>query len=635
MSIHKIFAKCLILAVYFLPSSVSFSQTALTETAGKTHFFVSAFNLGTVDQIPPTAESVVDGLNTSGWCSAETRVSPSDWNVVPAGIDPRRWLSVVAVGFDKQAEAYIFQFDQPGGGVRLVAHFSHRKRPSNGAERWFQPTPQLLGVFQTEALRASTQSGVPLRLEIVEAPTADTQKEPGFDEALSLPPRTVLPPLKAIITAAACLEGWVPTAESAKHRARLEVRVQDRACSFRLAVQHDGQERVFARSRVPWEEFHEQLRVLFRLPRLRAGIADFTRLSPGATEVLESDGNRTFVQADGELIALDTNAQEVWRLRSHKGKLPPGPKARKPDHFLARRENSGKVRLFGWGTSLTEISPTDGAVTPLANEAPAGSTPSFDADTNGELALAREERVFLFSAGKEKWNVTETSAVLCGPLLEPDRVLLGNERGELVALAKADGKVLWRKEGGARFWGPIVACGDSRLAFSQAEETLFCFDPKNGEIHWKFATGDVLVQAPFLQAGSIVVASKRNHIWRLDPKNGAVQAEVQMQDWVLGVRPLPEEKEAHIAVNEASGRIILLGPKLNPTWETSIGTRLLGKLAVTQMRPQWTPSKKNSRGSSEEILEDLSAEAAGLRSYLFCSDSKGFLYKISHRELAP
>ncbi len=602
-------------------------------TGNKPQFLVSAFNLGTVDQIPPTVESVLEGLNGSEWSSAAAQVSRQEWNEVPQGVDPAHWLSVVAVGFGKQAEAYVFQFNRADGGARLLAHYAHRKRLSQGSERWFQPTPQLLGVLQNHFARGGGPEGVPLQLEIVEATGAGAADSAGFEEALSLPPHVVLPPVKAIVTAAACSQGWAPTQKPAAARAKMEVRVLDRACSFRLTLEREGRQSIFTKERVPWEEFHEQLSVLFRWPGLSPAVVDFTRLNPREVELLDSDAARTFALIEGELAALDPNGQEVWRLRSIKGKT--AVPLKKPDFFSVRREDSGKLRLFGWGASLVEISPADGKVTALAPEAPVGSAPTFDADSAGEVVVAREGRVAFFSAGKERWSTTETVPVQCGPRLEGDRVVFGNERGELVALARADGKPLWRVEAGGRLWGRIAAAGALRLAFSNEEETLLAFDPRDGKVQWRFAAGDALVQPPFVHENALVLATKNNRVVRLVPESGALQAEAKLGAWILGVRPFSAGKSGLLLVGDASGRLTALDAALKPVWEASSGARNTGAPVLAQLRPQWKqPPKKNPRGSSEEMLENLAAETDGLLPFLLCSDSKGFLYKISTRDLS-
>jgi outer membrane protein assembly factor BamB len=617
------------LSAFFWAVVVSAADPALPQ------FAVSAFDLGAVDQVAPQAAGIAAELNAAEWCNAEPQSAGGEWNQVPSGVDSSRWLSVVTVGFGKQADAYVFQFNGPGGAARLAAHLPHRKRYSNGAEQWFPPFERLLRVFHANYVNSEPTSPVPLQLEIVEAPETGAPApvlsgDAGLDDSLTLPAKKVLPPLRAIITAAACVAGWAPTQRPAAAQARVEVRVLDRACSFRITLNRDGREATYSRERVPWEEYHEQLALLFRLPMLGGKVVDFVRPNPGKVEVLDVEGNRIVCLVDDELAALDPNGQEAWRLRLPQSKAPGAVK--KVERYTTRRDAAGKLRLFRWSTALAEIALADGRLVPLAPAAPSVSA-AFDVDTRGEAVLAQDGRLSLFAAGKPVWSLTESSPVQCGPRLEPDRVLFGNERGELVAVSRADHRELWRVNGGGRLWGEIAAAGALRLAFSNEDETLVAFAPQDGSVKWRFPAGDVLVQPPFEHQGAVVVVTKQNRIVRLAPESGAVLQETKLPAWIVCVRAMEIGKQNVLAVSDSSGRLQLLGPDLKLVWEVATGARLTGRPVLAQLRTRWKVPAKAAKGSSEEMLENLAAETDGTQPFLLSSDTGGFVYKISTSDL--
>ncbi|HEV7406167.1 MAG TPA: PQQ-binding-like beta-propeller repeat protein [Chthoniobacteraceae bacterium] len=619
------------LLALLLVSSAALSQGAETALP---QFVVSAFDLGAVDQIAPQSASLAAELNAAEWCTAVAQPAGGEWNQPPASVDPARWLSVVTVGFGKQAEAYVFQFGGPESAARLVAHLPHRKRYSNGAEQWFPPFDRLLRVFHANQAQ-SRVPGLPLQLEIVEAqdtgaPAPALSGEAGLDDSLTLPSKKVLPPLRAIITAAACSAGWAPSALPAATRARVEVRVLDRACSFRVTFNSAGRETTYTKERVPWEEYHEQLALLFRLPLLGGKIVDFVRPNPGKVELLEAEGNRIVCLVDDELAALDPNGQEAWRLRLPQSKVPGAVK--KLEHYTTRRDEAGKLHLFRWSTALTEIALADGKLLPLVPAAPSAAS-MFDVNARGEIALAHDTSVSLFAAGKPVWSVTESSPVQCGPRLETDRVLFGNDRGELVAVARADRRELWRVKAGGRLWGEIAAAGALRIAFSNEDETLVAFAPADGAVKWRFAAGDVLVQPPFEHQGALVVVTKQNRIVRLAPDSGAVLQETKLPAWIAGVRAIELGRQSPLAVGDSSGRLQLLGPDLKPLWQVNTGARLTGFPALAQLRTRWKVPAKAAKGSSEEMLENLAAETDGTQPFLLGSDTAGFIYKISTADL--
>lgn len=609
-----------------------FSAT-VSRGAEPTQFVVSAFDLGAVDQVAPQAASIAAELNAAEWCTAVAQPASGEWNQPPAGVDPAHWLSVVTVGFGKQAEAYVFQFSGPDHAARLVAHLPHRKRYSNGAEQWFPPFERLLRV-----LRANESSGhaaaAPLQLEIVEAPETGAPApalsgEAGLDDSLTLPAKKVLPPLRAIITAAACAANWAPTASPAATRARVEVRVLDRACSFRVTFHRAGQETTYVKERVPWEEYHEQLALLFRLPWLGGQVVDFVRPNPGKVELLEAEGNRVLCLVDDEPAALDPNGQEAWRLRLPQSKVPGAVK--KVERYTTRRDEAGKLHLYRWSTALAEISLADGKLRPLAPGAPSAAA-AFDEDERGAVVLAQESRVSLFAAGQAVWSVTESTPVQCGPRLETDRFLFGSDRGELIAVSRADHRELWRVQAGGRLWGQIATAGALRLAFSNEHETLVAFDATDGAVKWRFPAGDVLLQPPFEVQGALVVVTKQNRIVRLAPASGAVMQETKLNAWIAGVRAIKAGQQTLLAVSDSSGRVQLLGSDLKPVWQVNTSARLNGAPVLAQLRTRWTAPAKAAKGSSEELLENLAAEADGSLPFLLSSDTRGFIYKISASE---
>ncbi|WP_439622730.1 outer membrane protein assembly factor BamB family protein [Gemmata sp.] len=584
-------------------------------------FVVSGFDLGAVDQVRPNATELAAELSAQGWCTAKaTARTTGEWSDVPAGVEPEKWVSVVTVGFGNRAEAYAFQFTGPTRAAKLVAHVSHRKRWTPAGERWLPPFTNLLDGFRIaypEVQRAAPHPA--LQLEVVLAnPKAGSG---GADEALTVPPEKVFPPVRAIVTAAACVAGWAPSPNKADARARVEVRVRDQACDFRVAFTRGGKETVLTRDRVPWEEFHDQLAVLLSLPT-RPTVADFTRPSPEGATLLGVGAGRIVCLVDDELTALDAaTGAEAWRLRVPQGKT--GPK--RVERYAARPDSAGKLRLYRTTTALAEIAVADGAITPLAPVPVA----AFDVAPDGEVATAQGAKLAVYARGKEVWSAAGSEPITAGPRLEPDRVLFGNGRGELVALARADHRELWRVPLGKQLWGPITTAGALRLAFSAADETLFAFDPKDGAVKWTYAAGDALVQHPIEHDGAVVVVTKGNRVARLDAATGTVAAEAKWPTWIVSAEPVTVGGQTRLAVGDVSGRLTLLGRDLKPIWESALGTRVTGRAAVASTPPVWKGKPRPAKGGPDDLLDSIAADAAGSKPFLLATDGSGFLYKLT------
>lgn len=580
-------------------------------------FVVSVFDLGAVDQVRPNAAELAAELNGQGWCEAKPHVKTGgDWSEVPAGVEPDKWVSVVTVGFGNRAEAYAFQFTGPDRGAKLLAHVSHRKRWTPAGERWLPPFTNLLDGFRIAYPDAQkTAPRPPLQLEVV---LSDAKN--GAEEALTVPAEKVFPPVRAIATAAACVAGWAPTTHKAEARARVEVRVRDQACDFRVTFARGKEnDTVLSRDRVPWEEFHDQLAVLLSLPT-RPAVADFARPSPDGVSLLGVEAGRIICVVDGELAALDAaTGAEAWRLRVPQAKT--GPK--RVERYAARRDAAGKLRLFRTTTALAEVAVAGGAITQLAPVAAA----AFDVGSDGEVVAVQGAKLAGYARGKEAWSVTATEPITAGPRLDADRVLFGTGRGELVALSRTDRRELWRVPLGMQLWGPVAAAGALRLAFSAEDETLFAVDPTDGSVKWKFAAGDALVQPPIEHDGAVVVVTKGNRVARLDPAAGTVAAEAKWPTWVVSAEPVTVGGQSRLAVADVSGRVALLGRDLKTTWETSLGTRATGRVAVASAPPVWKGKPRPTKGGPDDLLDSIAA--AGSRPFLLATDGAGFLFKLS------
>ncbi len=598
--------------------------------AARPEWVVSSFDLGAVDQMQATNAVLADELKAQEWPAIPSKSAIREWDKVPDGVDPSRWVSFVTVGFGKRAEAYAFQFSGPRGDAKLLAHIFHRKRPIRGVEQWTSPFVNLINGFRVGQETAATTPESPLlQTEIIEAlETADPDtsgKEASLDSALTLPPKKVMPPLRAIIMAAACSAGWTPTLQPAPNRVRIEVRVLDQACSFRFTFHLKDRELTIGPQRVPWEEYHDQLTLLFRRPTLSQNIVDLVRPNAGTIELLGVEANRIFYLADDEITALDTGTGlALWPVRVPQGKVSPIPKV--IQSFTTRRDAADKLRLYRWTTALAEIAPADGKLIPLAPLA-ASTGSSFDIAPNGDLAIVQGSRVSLFSGGREVWNVSESHAITCGPRLDADRVLIGTDRGELIALARADHRVLWRTAIDPRPFGLIAGIGARRCIFSNQSETLSAIDPADGKIAWRFAAGDLLAQPPLLFENSVIVVTKGNRIVSLSPESGAVISEQRWPTWVVSLQPVKISGRPRLAVNDVSGKLTLLAENLKPVWEATLGTRLTGRTVLAPLPDKWKTSGRPAKGGTDELLDAIADP--GAKPFLLTSDSAGFLFKIS------
>lgn len=412
------------------------------EPHAKPHFVLSSFDLGTVPQVKATADELVAELTADEWCTAQPKAAGA-WNQVPAGVDPRQWLSVVTLGYGNRADAYALMFDGPQGSARLIAHAPNPKGTLRGIPYWYAPFVKLLNGFRVGYLAPPVAAAPPLlQLEVKEiaAPraTAVAGDKPTLDEARTLDPEKILPPLRALLFTTACAAGWAPTTSAAPSRAVVEVQVLDQACSFNVRFTHEGRESVVAKERISWEEFHDQLTALFRLPLGDKNIHDFIRLGAGQVQLLAAHGDRIAYLIDDELAAFDTTAgREAWRIR-----IPQSPTARtkKIETYAVRRDEAGgRPRLIRTSNKPAEIAWSDGAVQTL-EQLPAESAATA---AGLQFVLQPDETLAANNPadGATRWRFAAGDRLLQSPQEFAGGVLVVTKQNRLVLLDAAAGNV--------------------------------------------------------------------------------------------------------------------------------------------------------------------------------------------------
>lgn len=591
-------------------------------------FLLSSTDLGATDHPKATAEQLAAQLQEEGWCKATAAKSGSRWNQPPAGADMSRWVSVVTAGFHQQSEAYAYMFDPASGAITRAAHVSHHKFMSMGALVWAPPFAKLFNGLQVawqERPRNASRRLLGITIKELAAgpaePTADNNKL-AVDEALTLPPERVLPPLEAIIFAAAYDAGWAPTARTADNTALVEVRVRDQACWLRITFTIDGKRQVVLKERVPWQEYHEQLRRMFELPLLGDQVTDFARLDTGPLPILAAHDGKLFAIVDDELAALDlATGTEAWRVRILQSKTSA---IKKVERYAIRTAADGSPRIFRFTKSLAEFNLADGkeqVLTPI----PAPAAWSFDV-AGDRAAITAAAELAVFQRGQKVWTKSEAHPVSCGPALLEDRVVAGNQQGELFARALSDGRELWRTPLAGGLFGRVVHAAGLLLAYSQEGDSLTAVDPASGTVRWKLAAGDALLQAPALVEGRLLVVTKGNRVLLVEPQDGVVAREITWPTWLVNVVPIAGQRKL-LAVSDIDGQVAFLSSDtLAKVSSVKLPVKFAtGMAAVPQMRTRWAGSREKKQ---DEILTAIDDAAAESRPLVLAGDLDGFLYLI-------
>lgn len=592
---------------------------------------VSAFPMDTLTLTPPTAKEIAAGLAGATWCVARPVESRQAWNQLPAGVDRGQWISVVTVGFNGQAETYAFMFDGPEGAMSLAMHVPFRETwLAGGVKSWIYPLESTLGALRVSfQQRAQQPEKRLLKLTVVpwqdgpDAPAA--VQTPGLDEAQTLAPELVLPPVAVMAQAAAFEAGWAPTSGDAPFEATCEVRVEDQACSFRLKLRDATGEHVMTKLHVPWETYHEHLVRLFRSVETTSGVSDFVQLGRQPAELLALRGERLACLLNHELAVF--NLQTGKRLWTTEPAVKPANYQSVPRYDQRPRAGS-QIELICYRPTLSRLDWETGKPTPLA-AAGADRRFQFFAGAPGEFGIVQGTAVALHKNGKAVWEKKEVEGVTAGPVRHETDVIYGLSTGRLVARNLMSGAGHWESQLPSSLYGEIVASSAGLLVFSNKTETLMAVDPLTGKERWRAPVGDVLLQPPIVGAVSmlnrVLVATKGNRLLQLDAATGKVQHEVQWPTWLVAVTLVDTESPV-LAVVDLAGEVTLLNPKdLKVVRKIPIGAPLAGPLMYAKDLPYKWPVLQAAE-TEENILNEIKTGPQQRGPGFLAADGQGFLF---------
>jgi outer membrane protein assembly factor BamB len=117
------------------------------------------------------------------------------------------------------------------------------------------------------------------------------------------------------------------------------------------------------------------------------------------------------------------------------------------------------------------------------------------------------------------WSDLRSEQTSFGPVGDGDRYVLGEYDGQVSAVDRTDGSVLWR----VRLRGPVAAApamaGDLVLV-ADADRTLWALDLADGHARWAHGLGDVVSASVAVAADAVVVATDDDRLAALALSNG-------------------------------------------------------------------------------------------------------------------
>jgi outer membrane protein assembly factor BamB len=176
------------------------------------------------------------------------------------------------------------------------------------------------------------------------------------------------------------------------------------------------------------------------------------------------------------------------------------------------------------------------------------------------------------SNGTARWTFSAQGAVNSSPGVADGMVFFASLDGNFYAVNAATGKLAWKfKTGGERRFtaagihgiaprnelmpdpfdvflsSPAISNGI--VYFGSGDYNVYALSARNGELKWKFATGDVVHASPAVNNGVVYIGSWDRFFYALDAESGALRWKFETGD----------DKEIHNQIGIASSATIADG----------------------------------------------------------------------------
>ncbi len=173
---------------------------------------------------------------------------------------------------------------------------------------------------------------------------------------------------------------------------------------------------------------------------------------------------------------------------------------------------------------------------------------------------------------KQAWVFASDANIISTPAVMDDKVIVGNQNGELICLSLSNGKKNWSyKTGGAVFSSAAVSKG--WVVVGSGDGNVYCLDGKNGKLKWKKETGAAVLGSPMIHGDTVFVGGSDHSFLALDIKNGNTIWKFAGLDGPVVSKPLLYEGKLIFgawdrnlyAVNRATGEL---------TWKWNNGSAI-------------------------------------------------------------
>ncbi len=108
----------------------------------------------------------------------------------------------------------------------------------------------------------------------------------------------------------------------------------------------------------------------------------------------------------------------------------------------------------------------------------------------------------------EEWRFSSEANIISTPAVADDKIIVGNQSGELVCLSLKDGRRNWTYQvGGPIFSSPAISA--ERVVFGSADGYVYCIGTATGNLIWKKQTDAPVLGCPLINDGIIYIGGSK------------------------------------------------------------------------------------------------------------------------------
>lgn len=241
--------------------------------------------------------------------------------------------------------------------------------------------------------------------------------------------------------------------------------------------------------------------------------------------------NYVFVpDLSGRIYAFDLNEGKEIGFIKYKGSIVPAPIINQfvlTFPLTSYKDNNSVIYNFnfhsGQETAKFEI---DGKVE---------SEPVRTKD--GVIFLTEQGKAIMYdNANQKSWEFDSKGFIHCSAALSGDRLIFGNDKGNIYAVNAKTGSLIYEKKTGGGFEGGFAVSGDTVFTADNAG-VVYCFRLSSGDIIWKYPTGYRINVFPVFDAKNVYIGNLRGEVYKLSKMSGKLIWKMST-DGVINTTPL-------------------------------------------------------------------------------------------------